>query len=123
LVGQAPNKSVAKEAAIPDRLDSFQAERWPQPPSPPLEPRRTEPHATAALVFGVLGLTMLPFIGPIIAVFLGVSARRRIAASAGRVDGKGLADAGLALGIAGLLITLYFAYIIYTRLVSPGIIG
>lgn len=108
-----------KEAIIPERVDSIQPERWPQPTLPPPAIRQTESRATAALVFGVLGLTVLPFIGSPIAVVLALNARRRIASSRGRLNGKGLADAGLALGLVGLLITLYFVYIIYDRILSP----
>jgi uncharacterized protein DUF4190 len=109
----------AEEATIPERPDLFHAESWGHPPSPPPVPRRTEPQATAALVFGVLGLTVLPFIGPIVAVVLGMRARRRIAASGERIDGKGLADAGFALGIVGVLFSLYFVYIVYARIMAP----
>jgi uncharacterized protein DUF4190 len=66
---------------------------------------------------------VLPFIGPIVAVVLGVGARRRIATSGERIEGKGLADAGLALGIVGVLFTLYFVYLVYTRLVAPPLGG
>jgi hypothetical protein len=114
-----PSAKVRGEDIISERVESVQPERWPQATSHPPTVRRTESRATAALVFGILGLTVLPFIGSPIAVVLGLRARRNIAESRGGPDGKGLADAGLALGLAGLLITLYFAYIIYTRILAP----
>lgn len=56
-----------------DRTESLQPERWPQAASPYSGSRRTEPRATAALVFGVLSVTLLPIIGPFLALFYGVS--------------------------------------------------
>jgi hypothetical protein len=71
------------------------------------------------LVWGVLGVSLLPVIAPIFAVLYGVSARRRIANAKDGLEGKGLADAGLALGLVGLIITVWYAWILYTRIIAP----
>jgi hypothetical protein len=59
------------------------------------------PNSTAAvvsLVFGILTWTLLPVIGPIVAVVAGHMARAEIRRSNGQVGGGGMAIAGLALG-------------------------
>ncbi len=59
------------------------------------------PNSTAAivsLVFGILTWTVLPVIGPIVAVVAGHMARGEIRRSNGQVGGGGMAMAGLVLG-------------------------
>jgi uncharacterized protein DUF4190 len=64
---------------------------------------RTSGTAVASLVFGILSWVLLPFIGAILAVILGHSARGEIRrAPAGTIEGDGLAVAGLILGWAHL---------------------
>ena len=58
--------------------------------------------ATAALVCGILGLTCVPIVLPIIAVVLGHSARSSIRKSEGRLSGSGLALGGLVMGYLGI---------------------
>jgi hypothetical protein len=53
--------------------------------------------AIAALICGIVGLTSCGLVG-IIAIVLGNQARSEIAASGGRVEGDGLAQAGLVMG-------------------------
>lgn len=60
--------------------------------------RPTSSLAVVALVFGILGWTLLPGLGAIVAIITGHLARSEIRRSAGRLDGDGLAVAGLALG-------------------------
>ena len=60
--------------------------------------------ALASLILGILGVTMiLPFIGSLIAVILGYSAKKQIRVS--KQEGTGLATAGLILGWIGLVFT------------------
>lgn len=79
-----------------------------QPPPPPVYGGysvgsvTTDGRATASLVFGILGFIVLPLIGPIVALILGVSAKRRIRAEPGVVGGDGMATAGIVLGSIGL---------------------
>lgn len=60
---------------------------------------RTSSLAIVSLVFGILAYTFLPFIGALVAVICGHSARSEIRrAPPGAIDGDGLALAGLILG-------------------------
>ncbi len=60
---------------------------------------RTSSRAIVSLIFGILGYIFLPFIGAVIAVICGHSARAEIRrAPPGSIDGDGLALAGLILG-------------------------
>jgi hypothetical protein len=62
---------------------------------------RTSSSAIASLVFGILSWVLLPFIGAILAVILGHSARAEIRrAPPGTIEGDGMAVAGLILGWA-----------------------
>lgn len=51
-----------------------------------------------SLVFGILGWTLVPALGAIVAVITGHMARAEIRRSAGQLQGDGLAVAGLVLG-------------------------
>jgi hypothetical protein len=62
--------------------------------------------AIASLIFGILGLTLLPTLGSIVAVILGYMAKSEINSSAEQLEGNGLATAGLVLGYIGLGLTL-----------------
>ncbi|MGH2734264.1 MAG: DUF4190 domain-containing protein [Actinomycetota bacterium] len=68
---------------------------------PAADPDRTDGRAIAALVFGILGITALPIVGSVIAVWLGITARRRIDADE-RIGGRELASAGVVLGWVGV---------------------
>jgi hypothetical protein len=64
---------------------------------------RTSGTAVASLVFGILSWVLLPFIGAVLAVILGHSARAEIRrAPPGTIEGDGMAIAGLILGWAHL---------------------
>ena len=58
--------------------------------------------AIVSLVFGVLGWTVLPFIGMIVAIITGHIALGQVRASHGAETGEGLAIAGLVLGYLAL---------------------
>ncbi|KAF1689568.1 DUF4190 domain-containing protein [Pseudoxanthomonas koreensis] len=60
--------------------------------------RRTSSLAIASLVAGILGWTLVPFIGTLVAIVCGHMARGEIRRSNGQLDGDGLAIAGLVLG-------------------------
>lgn len=64
--------------------------------------RITSGTATASLVCGILGWSVLPVIGAILAVVLGHMAKNEIKASSGSLGGDGMATAGLVLGYAGI---------------------
>ncbi|MET9918371.1 DUF4190 domain-containing protein [Streptomyces sp. NPDC006435] len=57
--------------------------------------------ATASMVLGILGLVLIPIILPIIALCLGISAKRM--ADRGEGGGRGQAVAGIVMGIIGVV--------------------
>lgn len=56
------------------------------------------PLAIASLVLGLTGMTLLPFMGSVLAIVFGHVALRQVHNSQGKLAGKGLAIAGLVLG-------------------------
>jgi hypothetical protein len=71
---------------------------------PPYQPMPAQNSTTAiiSLVAGILGLTVFPLFGSIIAVVLGHMAKGEIARSGGTLGGGGAATFGLVLGYIGL---------------------
>ncbi|GAB88434.1 DUF4190 domain-containing protein [Gordonia rhizosphera] len=76
--------------------------------------RATDGRAVASLICGVLSLVLafmclgLAIPVPIVAVMLGVLARRDIAASGGHTAGSGMALAGIVTGAIGTTVSLLF---------------
>jgi len=62
--------------------------------------------AIASLVLGILGWTVLPTIGAIIAIITGHMAKKEIRESVEDLGGDGMATAGLILGYANIVVTL-----------------
>ena len=60
--------------------------------------RQTSTYAVISLVSGILGWTLLPFLGSIGAIIFGHMARAEIRRGNGQLDGDGLAVTGLVLG-------------------------
>ncbi|MDQ1119652.1 MULTISPECIES: DUF4190 domain-containing protein [Pseudoxanthomonas] len=60
--------------------------------------RPTSSLAVVSLVFGILGWSLLPTIGALVAVITGHMARAEIRRSQGALEGDGMAVAGLVLG-------------------------
>ena len=54
--------------------------------------------ATISLIAGILGFTMLPLIGSIVALVTGYEARKETRAVPPRASGDGLATAGIIMG-------------------------
>jgi len=77
-----------------------------------LPPRQTSSMAVISLVMGILGWTVLPFIGSIGAIITGHLARAEIRRRPQQLEGDGMALAGLILGwivvIGGLLAIMAF---------------
>lgn len=71
-------------------------------PSPPVA--KTSDSAIASLICGVLGWSVLPIIGAILAIALGHHAKNEIRASSGTLNGEALAALGLALGYSSLVL-------------------
>jgi thiol:disulfide interchange protein len=83
----------------------------------PTQAMRTSGTAVASLVFGILSWCIMPFIGAILAIILGHSARGEIRrAPPGTIDGDGMALAGLILGYAHLIIVVGFLFIVFAFL-------
>ena len=81
---------------------------------------RTSGTAVASLVFGILSWVMLPFIGALVAVVLGHSARGEIRrAPPGTIEGDGMAVAGLILGWVHL--ALFVAVVAFVFLFLGGL--
>jgi uncharacterized Zn finger protein (UPF0148 family) len=77
----------------------------PAPPSPPAPARSAAPAAVqtsgmaiASLVMGIVGWTVLPLLGSILAIVFGYAARNEIRRRPGELSGDGLAMTGLVLG-------------------------
>jgi small-conductance mechanosensitive channel len=79
----------------------------PAAPAPaPVAGRPTSTLAIISLVSGILGWTLLPWLGSLAAVVTGHLARAEIRRSAGGMDGDGLAITGLVLGYAVIILSL-----------------
>ena len=61
-------------------------------------PRQTSTLAVVSLVSGILGWTLLPVLGTLVAIVTGHMARAEIRRSGGALEGDGLAIGGLILG-------------------------
>jgi hypothetical protein len=62
----------------------------------------TEGMAIGSLISGIVGVTLCPLVGSVLALVFGYSARRRIRESGGAVGGDGIATAGVILGYIGI---------------------
>ncbi len=71
--------------------------------------RTTSAMAIISLVSGILGWTLLPFLGSIVAVITGHMARGEIRRAPDRLEGDGLAIAGLILGYAAIAMGIFLA--------------
>ena len=97
-----------------------------QPQQPYAQPvRTTSGTATASLICGILGLTLLPVIGSILAIILGRMAKSEIKRSGGLLGGDGMATIGLILGYAsiGLVIVGTIAAVVFGFVLPAGILG
>ncbi len=105
--GPAPERPPA--ATWPGQAGQAQGGQW--NPGPAGE---NNSRATAALVFGILGLIVCPLILSVVAIVLGYQARKEIDASGGRFRNRGAATAGIVLGwvglVFGVLLALLFAF-------------
>lgn len=69
-------------------------------------PTKNSSLAIIALVAGILGVTLFPLVGSIVAVIAGPMAKREIDESGGTLGGESLAQIGLILGWIGLALSL-----------------
>jgi hypothetical protein len=69
-------------------------------------PAPTSSLSLTSVIMGVVGWTLLPIVGAIIAVITGHMAKKEIRESDGLLGGDGLATAGLVLGYSNLVLGL-----------------
>jgi hypothetical protein len=75
---------------------------------------RTSTLAVVSLIFGILCWIGLPFIGALVAIICGHSARSEIRnAAPGTVEGDGMALAGLILGWVHMLIVIACIFLLF----------
>jgi len=86
----------------------------------PAAVRPTSTYALVALISGILGWTLLPMLGSLVAVIFGHMARAEIR-RAHNMDGDGMALAGLILGYSSFFITALA--IMFVVLLLAGVIG
>ncbi len=92
---------------------------YPTPQPPPA--RQTSGLAVVSLVMGILSWLLLPILGSLTAIITGHMARSEIRRQPERMDGDGLAIAGLVLGYAQLIVSLLALLVVF--LFFGGIIG
>ena len=91
-----------------------------------LPPRQTSGLAITSLISGILGWTLLPFIGAVVAIVTGHLARGEVRRAPERLEGDGMALAGLILGYSMLalsLIGLVLVFAFFGGLVWLGLNG
>jgi hypothetical protein len=94
----------------------------PAPPVPPAEAPQTSGKAIVSLVFGILAFFPLPFIGTIVALITGYSARSEIKGSDRIMKGDGMALTGIILGWVSIgLIVVPVCIIVILVLLGPAI--
>ncbi|MDH5834122.1 DUF4190 domain-containing protein [Luteimonas kalidii] len=71
-----------------------------------LPPRQTSGLAITSLIAGILGWTIVPWIGSIVAIVTGHLARGEVRRAPERLEGDGMALAGLILGYSMLVLSL-----------------
>lgn len=83
--------------------------------------RTTSPLAITSLIAGVLGWSLLPLLGTLVAIVTGHMARAEIRRAGGILEGDGLAVAGLVLG--WLAVALWVLGLLFVFLVLGGLAG
>jgi|SRR5918998_4210507 hypothetical protein len=78
---------------------------------PHYAPREHAPGAVASLVFGILGFTVLPLLGSILALVFGYQSRRATRADPQRYTDS-LGQAGRILGWVGLALALLVGFVL-----------
>jgi hypothetical protein len=86
---------------------------------------QTSTEAILSLIFAILGWLGLFGLGGIVAVILGHVAKNKIRRSAGRLEGDGLATAGLVLGYANIAITVigFCLVLVFVALIFMGVLS
>ncbi len=98
LVEPVPEEADRVGEAVPEVLAVERVEVEPPPEAAAAPSLRTSGLAVASLVSGIVGLSMVPLLGSILAIILGYMARREIRDRPDELTGDGLALAGIVLG-------------------------
>ena len=100
-----PDVDAFEEAAAEEASPVEKVSLAPAPAEPPPAPvvdyatsPQTSGMAIASLIMGIVGWTLLPLVGSILAIVFGYAARRDIRSRPDEVTGEGMAIAGLVLG-------------------------
>jgi Domain of unknown function (DUF4190) len=98
---------------------------WENAYQPYRPPQESSGKALAALILGIAGLVVCPFVCSILAVVFAIQARADIAASGGRLGGAQNAQVGLILGWVGLAIAVAGAivFLLFFLVVASGTDG
>ncbi|MFN8532363.1 MAG: DUF4190 domain-containing protein [Dehalococcoidia bacterium] len=104
VCGRPPGDNPALETAPQERVPAPRILRQPPPAPPRPASPPTSTLAIASLVGGIASWVVAPVIATIVAIACGHLALREIDASAGTIQGRGLATAGLILGYAQVAI-------------------
>lgn len=81
------------------------ASTWPPPPGPAAGSQPpTSSKATTALVLGIVSWLICPIVLSVLAMVYAQQAKREIDASAGRIGGRGRAEAALWIGATSLVV-------------------
>ncbi len=97
--------------------------QYPSPYPPPYQAPANSTTALISLVAGILGLTVFPILGSIVAVITGHMAKGEIQRSGGAIGGDGLATFGLVLGYIGVGLTVLGVCIFGAAIGLPICIG
>ncbi|MEO6172593.1 MAG: DUF4190 domain-containing protein [Arenimonas sp.] len=74
--------------------------------------KETSPLAITSLICGILGWTVLPWLGSIVAIITGHMARKEIRANPATKEGDGMALAGLIMGYAMIIVSILTVIVI-----------
>jgi hypothetical protein len=88
--------------------------------------RKTNTMAIVSLVAGIVGWTVMPLLGSIVAIIAGHMARGQIRRSNGMEEGNGLALIGLVLGylsLLGGLIALVLVILMFMGTIGLGFLA
>jgi Domain of unknown function (DUF4190) len=73
--------------------------------------QRTCDRAVAALVVGIVGLVFIPVVAPVLALWLGISAKKQIRDDSS-LTGEWMATVGIILGAIGVALSLLMLLVV-----------
>ncbi len=90
-----------------------------RPYVPGYERGKTDGLAIVSITCAIASFVVLPFIAAIAAIATGSASRERIRKSEGRLEGDGLALAGILVGVLNLVLCLVVLLLIIAAVISP----